>query len=62
MTPLPEPSEEAMRVGNYLAEFPPPGFHDRYSPRGWADLVEAVWAADDAVNEPQVDADGRPVS
>lgn len=56
-----EPTPEAMAVGRYLAEFPPPFVGDRWSEHGWAIIADAVWAAEDALNEPQVDADGRPV-
>ena len=54
------PTEEAMAIGRYLAEFPPPFVGDRWNEHGWATIADAVWAAEDALKEPQVDADGRP--
>lgn len=44
-------SEEAIRVGRYLAEFSPPSYRDRFSEEGWAEIVECVWAAEEVLLE-----------
>jgi hypothetical protein len=45
-----KPSPQAIAVGRKLAVDPPPGYQDRYSVHGWACLVEAVWAAEAALD------------
>jgi hypothetical protein len=55
------PTPEALAVGRFLAEFPPSPLYDRFSERGWAVIADAVWSAEDALKEPEVDLDGRPV-
>lgn len=54
--PCQSSSEETLRIGAYLAEFPPSWLRDSFSPNGWADIVEAVWAAEEQLKAP---ADGR---
>jgi hypothetical protein len=44
------PSAQAVAVGRALCKDPPPGYGDRYSVHGWACLVEAVWAAEAALD------------
>jgi hypothetical protein len=54
------PTPEAMRIGEYLAEFSPPSYRGQFKVEDWAEIVECVWAAEDLLGEPPVDLDGRP--
>jgi hypothetical protein len=44
------PSPQAIAVGRRLVKDPPEGYGDRYSVHGWACIVEAVWAAEAALD------------